>query len=136
MIVAHRVTVQEHVRCTEEVTVGIYPLLSIVSCAFLLACHPVSPSTIPGLPLIMSAISPVEHVALSTRGQDKMGSERLDYLESGQALAMKQTRTMEAPPLVAMLTPEERAVKERAMVRKVDFRLLPPVIIVRPPHHF
>ena len=59
-----------------------------------------------------------------------MSADRLDYAENGQSLAMKQTRTMEAPPLVAALTPEERIVKERAMVRKVDLRLLPPVIIM------
>ena len=59
-----------------------------------------------------------------------MSADRLDYAENGQSMAMKQTRTMEAPPLVAALTPEERIIKERAMVRKVDLRLLPPVIIM------
>ena len=49
-----------------------------------------------------------------------MSADKLDYIENGHALAIKQTRTMEAPPLVAALTPEERVIKERAMVRKVD----------------
>ncbi|KAK5134486.1 hypothetical protein LTR08_006403 [Meristemomyces frigidus] len=77
----------------------------------------------------MGAIAPAEHFALNNREEAKMASDQLDYVENGQA-DLKQTRTMQAPPLVAALTPEERITRERAMVRKIDLRLLPPVIIM------
>ncbi|KAK4542676.1 hypothetical protein LTR36_006248 [Oleoguttula mirabilis] len=77
----------------------------------------------------MSAFAPVEQVAPGDSKESQLAAERLDDVENGAA-AMKPSRTLEAPPLVAALSADERKEKERAMVRKIDFRLLPPVIIM------
>lgn len=76
----------------------------------------------------MSALGPVEQLAPSDGKDPQLAAEQLDDVENGASV--KPVRTLEAPPLVACLTADERRQKERAMVRKIDFRLLPPVIIM------
>lgn len=55
-----------------------------------------------------------------------------DQLEQGREVANadRPNRRMEAPPLVKSMTPEQRIHAEKALVRKVDARLLPAVIIM------
>lgn len=46
------------------------------------------------------------------------------------ANANRPNARKEAPASVARLSPEERADAERALVRKIDFRLLPMIILM------
>lgn len=46
------------------------------------------------------------------------------------ANAERPSRRMEAPPLIRVMTPEERLHAEARLVKKIDFRLLPAVIIM------
>ena len=39
----------------------------------------------------------------------------------------------EPPPYVSSLSPEQREIAERALVRKIDIRLIPPIIIMYVP---
>lgn len=74
-------------------------------------------------------MAPIEQVAPDNGKDPHAGIDQLDDVEHGPA-DLKPDRTMEAPELVRHLTAEERKQKERVMVRKIDFRLLPPVIIM------
>lgn len=54
-----------------------------------------------------------------------------DFLdEVDEHNAVKPNRTLEAPPLVRDLSPADRERLEKTLVRKIDFRLLPAVIIM------
>ena len=67
----------------------------------------------------------------SEDGKDpKNDTELLDEVEMAAANNTKPVRTLEAPPLVQAMSAEDRIRVERALVRKVDFRLLPPIIIM------
>lgn len=77
----------------------------------------------------MSAMAPIEQVAPSDGKDPKMAAEQLDDIEMSAA-NMKPSRTLEAPPAIQAMTADERQRKERAMVRKIDCRLLPPLIIM------
>lgn len=46
------------------------------------------------------------------------------------ANAERPSRRMEAPPLIKVMTPEGRLHAEARLVKKIDFRLLPAVIIM------
>ncbi|CAK4031172.1 MFS general substrate transporter [Lecanosticta acicola] len=65
---------------------------------------------------------------ISSHDKDQQVAEFLDEVED--ANAKKPSRTLEAPELVRNLTPEERVKLEKRLVRKIDFRLLPAVIIM------
>ena len=60
-------------------------------------------------------------------GSGKLAAEHLSDPEDD--LAISRTRR-EAPPLVRILTPEERTRLEAALVRKVDLRLLPMIVLI------
>ena len=59
----------------------------------------------------------------------KQVTEYLDEIDGVQN-ADKPKRGLEAPELVRNLTAEERIKLEKKLVRKIDLRLLPPVIIM------
>ena len=69
---------------------------------------------------------------ITADGDDDMAKSHIDNVEvvAGVANADKPNPKREAPPYVAGLTPEEREKAERALVRKIDWRLLPIVIIM------
>ncbi|KAI7693680.1 MFS transporter, partial [Hortaea werneckii] len=77
----------------------------------------------------MSAMAPIEQIDPSDGKDAHAGISQLDDVENCPA-DFKPDRTMQAPPMVRDMTAEERKRKERIMVRKIDFRLLPPVIIM------
>jgi hypothetical protein len=78
----------------------------------------------------MSGVAPVEQVA-STDGKDaNAGTAQLDFIESDGATTFTTNRILEAPPAVRAMTADERKRKEQIMLRKIDFRLLPPIIIM------
>lgn len=77
----------------------------------------------------MSAMAPIEQIDPSDGKDAHAGIDQLDDVENCPA-DLKPDRTMQAPPMVRDMTAEERKRKERIMVRKIDFRLLPPVIIM------
>lgn len=54
----------------------------------------------------------------------------VDNVEVVDVDAKKPTPTRQPPPYVASLSPEEREKVERALVRKIDLRLLPMIIIM------
>ena len=60
----------------------------------------------------------------------KDATQMFNEIETGAADNGRPSRALEAPPLVKALTPEDRKRVERTLVRKIDFRLLPPVIIM------
>jgi hypothetical protein len=45
-------------------------------------------------------------------------------------VAITQTRTFQAPELVRKMSPEERFAAEARLKRKIDFRLLPAIILM------
>lgn len=54
-----------------------------------------------------------------------------DYIDQAEvANADRPNRRLEAPPLVRDMTPEQRIHTEKALVRKIDGRLLPAIIIM------
>ncbi|KAI7657534.1 MFS transporter [Hortaea werneckii] len=77
----------------------------------------------------MSAMAPIEQIDPSDGKDAHAGIDQLDDVENCPA-DLKPDRTMQAPPMMRDMTAEERKRKERIMVRKIDFRLLPPVIIM------
>lgn len=77
----------------------------------------------------MSAMAPIDQIQPSDGKDAHAGIDQLDYVEDGIA-DIKPDRTMQAPPLVREMTADERKRKERIMVRKIDFRLFPPVIVM------
>jgi len=69
--------------------------------------------------------------AASEDGKDtKHSAELLDEVENGALDSSKPAQALEAPPLVQALSADARKRIERTLVRKIDFRLLPPVIIM------
>ncbi|PYH49411.1 putative MFS transporter [Aspergillus saccharolyticus JOP 1030-1] len=64
------------------------------------------------------------------RDIDKSHVDNVEIVSDAVANANKPNPQKEAPPYVASLTPEERQEAERALVRKIDLRLLPMLIIM------
>lgn len=60
---------------------------------------------------------------------DKQFTEHLDEIDNDQNHG-KRDNVLEAPPMVRDLSLEERQRLEKNLVRKIDFRLLPAVIIM------
>jgi len=73
-------------------------------------------------------MAPIEQLAPSDGKDYRASAEQLDDVE--KTADIKRSRGMQAPEMVQAMTPEERRQKERTIVRKIDFRLLPPVIIM------
>jgi hypothetical protein len=72
-------------------------------------------------------------IGLDLAPDEKGVSRHVDDLGDGvQAVANahRPNARKEAPASVACLTPEERALAEKALVRKIDFRLLPMIIVM------
>jgi len=68
------------------------------------------------------------HAEYGVTGDEKYSP---DHINQGEiANAAKPIRRLEAPPLVAAMSDEERAHLERTLRRKIDFRLLPTIIIM------
>lgn len=72
---------------------------------------------------------PSERISADEPAVDKQATEFLDEVEGGEN-ADKPKRTLEAPPLIRDLSPEDRERLEKKLTRKIDMRLLPPVIIM------
>ncbi|KAL9067556.1 MAG: hypothetical protein Q9157_006772 [Trypethelium eluteriae] len=68
------------------------------------------------------------HTAYGVTGDEKFNPEFID--SAVVANADVPIRQLEAPPLVRDLSPEDRVVLERKLVRKIDFRLLPMIILM------
>ncbi|KAL9089777.1 MAG: hypothetical protein Q9165_005571 [Trypethelium subeluteriae] len=68
------------------------------------------------------------HGAYGVTGDEKFNSEFID--RAVVANADVPIRQLEAPPLVRDLSTEDRVVLERKLVRKIDFRLLPMIILM------
>lgn len=66
---------------------------------------------------------------ISGDDMDKQAAEYLDEVEDANT-ANKPSRALEAPELIRNLSPEERVRLEKKLTRKIDFRLLPAVIIM------
>lgn len=66
---------------------------------------------------------------ISGDDMDKQAAEYLDEVEDANT-ANKPNRALEAPELIRNLSPEERVRLEKKLTRKIDFRLLPAVIIM------
>lgn len=54
----------------------------------------------------------------------------VEYLDEAEDVDNKQPGGLVPPPLVQAMSPEERAIREKKLRRKIDARLLPPVIIM------
>lgn len=89
------------------------------------------------LPIRIGSFLPVAQ----DKKQYKMSPEEPDNIEAGISKAhvdnveiiantAKPNPRKEAPPYVAGLDPEERIRAEKALVRKIDLRLLPMIIIM------
>jgi hypothetical protein len=61
---------------------------------------------------------------------DKTYVDNVEVVSSAVANADKPNPRKEAPAYVASLSPEEREQAERALVRKIDLRLLPMLIVM------
>lgn len=59
---------------------------------------------------------------------DKIVTEQISHLSAANSAV--PVRTREAPPLVKNLSPEERHRLERALVRRIDGRLLPMIVLM------
>ncbi|EME85510.1 uncharacterized protein MYCFIDRAFT_88541 [Pseudocercospora fijiensis CIRAD86] len=70
-----------------------------------------------------------ERISNDDGADAKQATEYLDEIDGVQN-ADKPKRGLEAPGLVRNLTAEERTKLEKKLVRKIDLRLLPPVIIM------
>lgn len=66
---------------------------------------------------------------ISGKDMDKQAAEYLDEVEDANAVN-KPNRALEAPELIRNLSPEVRVRLEKKLTRKIDFRLLPAVIIM------
>lgn len=76
------------------------------------------------------AATPQTHDRPSSDSIDaEMPKQGIEYLDEIQAAA-KPKAAMQAPPLIETLSTEDRQRLEKTLVRKIDFRLLPPVIIM------
>ncbi|QIW96193.1 hypothetical protein AMS68_001711 [Peltaster fructicola] len=63
----------------------------------------------------------------ASSGNEKHGFDHIDQIEDA---IVKTTTRPTAPDVIKNLTHEERAQLERSLVRKVDTRLLPPIILM------
>ncbi|KIX92719.1 uncharacterized protein Z520_11571 [Fonsecaea multimorphosa CBS 102226] len=55
---------------------------------------------------------------------------KIDATEFQEDIGNARTLRREPPPYVKSLSPEERRIAERALVRKIDFRLIPMIVIM------
>ena len=78
----------------------------------------------------MSALAPTEQLAPSDGKDPTAGADAFEDVEVRAGKAEANSGALQPPAAVAALSPDERRAKERAMVRKIDFRLLPSVIIM------
>lgn len=62
--------------------------------------------------------------------EDGIDKSHVDNVEVAVANADRPNPRKEAPAYVAGLNPEERRKAERALVRKIDIRLLPMIVIM------
>lgn len=76
----------------------------------------------------MSAVNAAHETGDYGIADDKHLAERVS--DTSIANAHKPNRKLEAPPYVRELSDNERAHAEAAMVRKIDFRLIPSSIIM------
>lgn len=78
----------------------------------------------------MAPTTDSDYPELEGYGQDQ--KYKADHVDDDGSLEASTSvrRKREAPPLVKDLTPEERAGLERALVRKIDFRLLPMIVLM------
>lgn len=60
-----------------------------------------------------------DHIAHSTYNVDPVQTD-----------VPSEKKQLEAPPYIKSLSPEERILAEKALVRKIDIRLIPTVIII------
>jgi hypothetical protein len=58
---------------------------------------------------------------------EKTGVDMIDRVETAHTQGLTR---MEAPELVRNMSPEERAHAEKVLVRKIDFRLMPMLVIM------
>ncbi|WPH03481.1 Hypothetical protein R9X50_00636100 [Acrodontium crateriforme] len=68
--------------------------------------------------------------ANTERGKEPLTTEMVDDIANASTDNERPTRGLQPPELVQQMTPEYRAQLEKSLVRKIDFRLLPPVIIM------
>lgn len=69
------------------------------------------------------------HGEYGVTGDGKLYTQ--EHIETAEvANAIVPQRTLEAPELVRDLTPDQRAKLEKQLLRKIDWRLLPPCIIM------
>lgn len=108
---------------------GIAKCIPYKACSSLIIPISLAALTFGILPKMSAHGPPSERISAEEDRADKQATEFLDEVEGGQD-AFKPSRTLEAPPLVRDLSPADRERLEKKLVRKIDFRLLPPVIIM------
>jgi hypothetical protein len=70
---------------------------------------------------------------VSTSGKNDTGAQYVDNIpEKDGIIELKQipTRRMEIPEAIRNLSPEERLAAEKKLVRRIDFRLLPMLVLM------
>ena len=65
-----------------------------------------------------------DYIHDSDRSSNGVKADPAEYYEAPVTVGR------EPPPYVKSLSPDERAIAERALVRKIDFRLIPTIIIM------
>ncbi|KAF2763779.1 MFS transporter, partial [Teratosphaeria nubilosa] len=78
----------------------------------------------------MSAQAPLEQLAPSDGRDFKANTEQFDDVELDAAKVSADNRALQPPPSIQAMTAEDRKAKEAAMVRRIDLRLFPPVILM------
>lgn len=69
-------------------------------------------------------------IGVAPDADDKGLARHVSCVDDGVANANSPNLKKEPPPYVASLSPEERERAERALVRKIDLRLLPMIILI------
>ena len=69
-------------------------------------------------------------MSLHTTWEEKANVVQEDSLPDEENGLASRAGTHEPPPYVQSLSPEERASAEAKLVRKIDFRLIPPIIVM------
>lgn len=79
---------------------------------------------------VSSHISDAERVSSSHDDSKSTRSAKVDIGGNVADLQQAVARGLQPPEIIARLTPEERIALEKRLVRKIDWRLLPMIIIM------
>lgn len=80
-------------------------------------------------PCLQGTMAPISNSPIASMdADDKNHAEHIDFAEVGETGS--DTMRREAPPFIQRLSPERRAELEKKLVRRIDRRLMPMIVLM------